>query len=106
MTMWTRFSEGMRQFPIIRDVEKQQIRELADFQRSDAAGAAEGMSAVNGSGGNGFSRRKTHAPAGQGHGGLHAQQRSLMGVEVGGEGDRRSGLDEGAGPRVAFVRMK
>ena len=66
----------------------------------------ERVGAVDGGGGNGLGGGQTQPHGGQCHHGLHVQRRGVPRVEIGGQGYRRSGIDESASRRAGAAAVE
>src|ERR1035437_8402537 len=90
-------AEAVFQIPIVAGVENQQIGGLAGLQRSDPFGAAQRVSAVDGSRANGLFDGHSQPPAGQRNHRLHIERRSMVRIEIAAQRHRRAGVDQRAG---------
>ena len=84
----------IRDFAVVGHVKGGQVCILANFKRADAIVHAQRVGGINRGGCDGFGGRHAHLRAGerQNHG--HAQRGTCAGIEVGGDADYRTGLDQ------------
>jgi len=97
----------VRNFAIVGYIEDGEVCEFANFKRADVVIAAERVGGINGGGGDCFSGRHAHLSAGERENHRHGQRGAGARVEVSGERDDGSGVDELArGPVMREAEME
>ena len=81
-------------FAIVGHIEDGEVSELANFEGADAVVAREGIGGVDGGGGDGFGGRHAHLRASERQNGGHGKRGTGAGIEVGGQSDDGSRVNE------------
>jgi len=94
-------------FAVIIHIERGEVGELANFERTDAVVAAEGIRGVDCGGGNGFGGRHAHLRASERQNRRHGKRGAGAGIEIRGEADDGASADQLArGPVLREAEME
>ena len=85
---------------MIRDIENDYIGSFPDLDASDLVASVQGIGGIDGRSVDRFSRRHLQLTTGQRDYHLHRKGGTASGVEIGGQSDGNSDLDELSGRRV------
>src|SRR5205823_4062405 len=86
---------------VVFDIEHQQVRILAWFERASSIMTQQRVSAIDGGGRYSLGRRHTHLGTGQCNDHLHIVSGALLQAETGSQRDRSASTDQCAGRWMA-----